>query len=274
MPRSVVRWPSGATTSCPASWGSRILTSSPHAHRGLGVDELVGRPLGVSRQIAVGAGRPRSHPDDLRVGADTGQPSARRDRRDGPPGHSRLRDHGPAGQTRHGAPPGHHRRRAHARARNAGMPDGTVHGWNGRGSWGRCSRWRRSGLSRRTSATALLALPMGAFLPMAIRDLRRHGYSAPLACAAAIFLVVQAVPKKRPHYLLPMYPFLALALAMTIVRHAADSKRVRRGACLAIAVAPPSFPSISGSSPDGWSMPKIRTCASLEKSWLYRSRLH
>ncbi|HMH49275.1 MAG TPA: glycosyltransferase family 39 protein [Candidatus Acidoferrum sp.] len=82
----------------------------------------------------------------------------------------------------------------------------------------------------------LLSLPMGAFLPMAIRDLRRHGYSAPLACAAAIFLVVQVIPKKRPHYLLPMYPFLALALAMTIVRHAADSTRIRRGACLAIAV--------------------------------------
>ena len=82
----------------------------------------------------------------------------------------------------------------------------------------------------------LLCLPMGAFLPMAIRDLRRHGYSAPLAVAAAIFLVVQAVPKKRPHYLLPMYPFLAVGLAMTIVRHAADSKRIRRTAYLTIAV--------------------------------------
>lgn len=82
----------------------------------------------------------------------------------------------------------------------------------------------------------LLSLPMGAFLPMAIRDLRRHGYSAPLACAAAIFLVVQAVPKKRPHYLLPMYPFLALGLATTIVRHAADSPRIRRWACVLIAL--------------------------------------
>jgi 4-amino-4-deoxy-L-arabinose transferase-like glycosyltransferase len=79
-----------------------------------------------------------------------------------------------------------------------------------------------------------LSLPMGVFLPMAIRDLRRHGYSAPLACAAAMFLVVQAVPKKRPHYLVPMYPFLALGLAMTIVRHAADSKRIRRGAVVLI----------------------------------------
>ena len=81
-----------------------------------------------------------------------------------------------------------------------------------------------------------LSLPMGVFLPMAIRDLRRHGYSAPLACAAAIFLVVQAVPKKRPHYLVPMYPFLALGLAMTIVRHAAESKRIRRAAWVLIAL--------------------------------------
>jgi 4-amino-4-deoxy-L-arabinose transferase-like glycosyltransferase len=57
-----------------------------------------------------------------------------------------------------------------------------------------------------------------------------------LACAAAIFLVVQAIPKKRPHYLLPMYPFLALGLATTIVRHAADSPRIRRWACVLIAL--------------------------------------
>ena len=82
----------------------------------------------------------------------------------------------------------------------------------------------------------LLSLPMGVFLPMAIRDLRRHGYSAPLACAAAVFLVVQAVPKKRSHYLVPMYPFLALGLAMTIVRHAADSRRIRRGAFVLMAL--------------------------------------
>jgi 4-amino-4-deoxy-L-arabinose transferase-like glycosyltransferase len=81
-----------------------------------------------------------------------------------------------------------------------------------------------------------LSLPLGVFLPLAIRDLRRHGYSAPLACAAAMFLVVQAVPKKRAHYLVPTYPFLALGLAMTIVRHAADSKRIRRAAYAVIAL--------------------------------------
>jgi hypothetical protein len=81
-----------------------------------------------------------------------------------------------------------------------------------------------------------LSLPLGMFLPLAIRDLRRHGYSAPLACAAAIFLVVQAVPKKRAHYLVPAYPFLALGLAMTIVRHAANSKRLRRAAYAVIAL--------------------------------------
>jgi 4-amino-4-deoxy-L-arabinose transferase-like glycosyltransferase len=81
-----------------------------------------------------------------------------------------------------------------------------------------------------------LSLPMGAFLPMAIRDLHRHGYSAPLACAAAVFLVVQAVPKKRAHYLVPMYPFLALGVAMTIVRHAAESTWIRRGAWVLISL--------------------------------------
>jgi len=81
-----------------------------------------------------------------------------------------------------------------------------------------------------------LSLPMIVFLPMAIRDWRRHGYSAPLACAAAIFVIVQAVPKKRSHYLEPMYPFLALGLAMTIVRHAAESKRTRRLAWAAMAI--------------------------------------
>ena len=78
-----------------------------------------------------------------------------------------------------------------------------------------------------------LSLPVGLFLPLAIRDWRREGYSWPLACAAAIFLIVQLVPKKRAHYLLPMYPFLGLALTSTILRHAASSKRIRQ---MAIAV--------------------------------------
>ena len=84
--------------------------------------------------------------------------------------------------------------------------------------------------------TILLSFPMVVFLPTAIRDLRRHGYSAPLACAAGIFLIVQLIPKKRDHYLLPMYPFLALGLAMPIVRHAAESRRIRWAACVLLAL--------------------------------------
>ena len=96
--------------------------------------------------------------------------------------------------------------------------------------------WRASPWYSLIAPAIFLSLPVGAFLPMAIRDLRRHGYSAPLACAAAMFLMVQAIPKKRGHYLLPMYPFLALGLAMTIVRHAANSKRIRRVAWVLISL--------------------------------------
>ena len=71
---------------------------------------------------------------------------------------------------------------------------------------------------------------------MALRDWRRHGYSGPLACAGAILAVVQAVPKKRAHYLVPMYPFLALGLATSILRHAAHSTRIRRTAVTAMAL--------------------------------------
>jgi hypothetical protein len=81
-----------------------------------------------------------------------------------------------------------------------------------------------------------LSLPAGLYLPLAIRDWRRHGYSGPLACAGVIFLVVQAIPKKRRHYLVPMYPFLALGLGMTIVRHASESTQFRRAACWVLGV--------------------------------------
>jgi hypothetical protein len=79
-----------------------------------------------------------------------------------------------------------------------------------------------------------LSLPVGLFVPMAVADWRKYGFPAALACAAAILLVVQAVPKKRQHYLLPMYPFLAVGLAASISRHASESKRIRRAASAAV----------------------------------------
>src|ERR1035437_9537737 len=74
----------------------------------------------------------------------------------------------------------------------------------------------------------LLSLPLSIFLPAALLDCRRHGYSSFLAMAAAILLVFSCVPKKRDHYLLPMYPFLALGIATAIVRRSETSLLVRR----------------------------------------------
>ncbi|HHT9144618.1 MAG: glycosyltransferase family 39 protein [Candidatus Brocadiaceae bacterium] len=80
----------------------------------------------------------------------------------------------------------------------------------------------------------LLALPLSLFLPVAIVDLRRRGYSAMLAVAGAIFIVISCIPQKRRHYLLPLYPFLALEIAASIVRHSKTSKLVRRSAWVLI----------------------------------------
>ena len=76
----------------------------------------------------------------------------------------------------------------------------------------------------------LLALPLSLYLPVAMVDLRRRGYSAMLAVAGSIFIVISCIPQKRRHYLLPLYPFLALEIAASIVRHSKTSKLVRRSA--------------------------------------------
>lgn len=74
----------------------------------------------------------------------------------------------------------------------------------------------------------LYSLPFSAFLPLALVDFRRRGYSAPLSVAGAIFTVISCVPKKRQHYLLPFYPFLALGIASSIIRHWTTNRLVRR----------------------------------------------
>ncbi len=63
-----------------------------------------------------------------------------------------------------------------------------------------------------------------------VRDLRRRGYSAPLAIAGAIFIVISCIPKKRQHYLVPFYPFFALGIAESLVRYYETSRLVRRAA--------------------------------------------
>ena len=74
----------------------------------------------------------------------------------------------------------------------------------------------------------MLTFPYSLFLPLAIRDLRRRGYSAPLAIAGAIFIVISCIPKKRHHYLVPFYPFFALGIAASLVRYYETSRLVRR----------------------------------------------
>ncbi|HLE86978.1 MAG TPA: glycosyltransferase family 39 protein [Candidatus Brocadiaceae bacterium] len=76
----------------------------------------------------------------------------------------------------------------------------------------------------------MLTFPYSLFLPLAIRDLRRCGYSAPLAIAGAIFIVISCIPKKRQHYLVPFYPFFALGIAESLVRYYETSRLVRRAA--------------------------------------------
>jgi len=80
----------------------------------------------------------------------------------------------------------------------------------------------------------ILTFPYSLFLPLAIRDLRRRGYSAPLAIAGAIFIIISCIPKKRHHYLVPFYPFFALGIAASLVRYYETSRLVRRAAQILI----------------------------------------
>lgn len=73
----------------------------------------------------------------------------------------------------------------------------------------------------------IFTFPYSLFLPLAIRDLRRRGYSAPFAIAGAIFIVISCIPKKRQHYLVPIYPFFALGIAASLVRYRETSRLVR-----------------------------------------------
>ena len=84
--------------------------------------------------------------------------------------------------------------------------------------------------------------PLCVFLPFAVFDWARGRYSAALAMAAAILIVVTLVPKKRDHYLLPLYPFLALGIAEAVQRRYAESRLVRRLAWVLIPGSVAAFP--------------------------------
>lgn len=79
----------------------------------------------------------------------------------------------------------------------------------------------------------IFTLPLSLFLPLAIKDLRRS-FSAPLSVAGVIFLVISCVPKKRPHYMLPLYPFFILGIANSIVYYSETSQFIRRTARILI----------------------------------------
>lgn len=75
-----------------------------------------------------------------------------------------------------------------------------------------------------------LNLPLTLLVPVAVRDIRRHGYSAPLAMVGVIFAIVTLIATQRRHYLLPAYPFLALWLGSSIAHHLPRGRWMRRGA--------------------------------------------
>ena len=77
-------------------------------------------------------------------------------------------------------------------------------------------------------------LPFTTVLPVVVRDVRRRRYTAPVAIAVVLLLFLSVVPKKRPHYLLPVYPFLALAVAEAVSD--AGARWIRR-ATMALAAA-------------------------------------
>ena len=60
-------------------------------------------------------------------------------------------------------------------------------------------------------------VPFTVLLPLVVRDVRRRGYTAAVAIPVAVLVLIVIFPKKRPHYLLPVYPFLVLAIAEAVV---------------------------------------------------------
>jgi 4-amino-4-deoxy-L-arabinose transferase-like glycosyltransferase len=96
----------------------------------------------------------------------------------------------------------------------------------GEAPWDPMSRYLMKGLA--------LTLPMSLFLPLAARDFWRRGYSPLLAFALVVLIMFIVIPKKRPHYLLPMYPFLALGIAESIILEGRQERWLRRAATITI----------------------------------------
>ena len=56
-------------------------------------------------------------------------------------------------------------------------------------------------------------LPLTLLAPAVVRDVLRRGWSPALKIGVTCFFLLSVLPKKRPHYALPILPFLALAVA-------------------------------------------------------------
>src|SRR5262249_37712917 len=61
-------------------------------------------------------------------------------------------------------------------------------------------------------------LPLVLLLPAVAIDVRRHGWTVAVVTSIAMLAILMIAPKKRLHYLLPVYPFLTLAVAEAVVR--------------------------------------------------------
>jgi hypothetical protein len=78
-------------------------------------------------------------------------------------------------------------------------------------------------------------LPLALLLPLAVADARKRGVSASLAIALGMLVVLSLIPKKRMHYQLPVYPFLALVVAEAVI-HFAARRWVERAAWALVAL--------------------------------------
>ncbi|MGH7896665.1 MAG: ArnT family glycosyltransferase [Candidatus Binatia bacterium] len=61
-------------------------------------------------------------------------------------------------------------------------------------------------------------LPLTLLLPALVRDVRRRALGPAATIALGMLVILSVIPKKRIHYQLPVYPFLALAVAETAIR--------------------------------------------------------
>jgi hypothetical protein len=84
-------------------------------------------------------------------------------------------------------------------------------------------------------AVALGFLPFTVLLPVVVRDVRRRGWTVAAAMPVVLIVALSLVPKKRPHYLLPAYPFLALAVADAVWRESTSRGLRRASSALLVA---------------------------------------